>query len=124
MSAPEFDGTPMTKREVLIAREAFHDGAKWRFRLACETWSDVRSLNESEYMAETNARYPLPKVTRPRVVTGESGRAYQLWGRVDGVTVKCGSLTEDLAFFAPGIPLCDVPVVADLLANPTEEVDA
>jgi hypothetical protein len=118
MSAPEFDGTPMTKREVLIAREAFHDGAKWRFRLACETWSDVRSLNESEYMAETNARYPLPKVTRPRERCAPNGAVFRVVGGELMADYGAGWVHEQLI----GVSLA--PLVADLLANPTEEVDA
>jgi hypothetical protein len=71
-------------------------------------------------------RYPLPKVTRPRVVRSQhTGRTYCLWGGGDGVVVKdhFGRQVHDMGSHVEGIPLIDVPLVAALLANPLEAVE-
>jgi hypothetical protein len=137
MSAPEFDGQPMTKREVLIAREAVDAVSRY---LAARGYFNVGSpvgIKESpqrEIQDLAASRYPLPKLTRPRVVAEDSGD----WEyRVAGGVVECRWLrnrTPGASYFGEVNPAGDgirldvtadrVALWADLLANPTEEVDA
>lgn len=134
MSAPEFDGMPMTKREVLIARRAFESGAAF----GNAEWP----LTDSDMQEEATRRYPLPKVTRPRVVkdpmgaTNEHGQPV-LWKAIEwGVpgdsryAVVCS--WNDGAWFDGYAPHRGHSLVAtkervalwaDLLAKPTEEVE-
>lgn len=73
MSAPEFDGAPMTRREVLIAREAY--------MAAGMAYSGEPGLTLHRDAAEA---YPLPSVTRPRVVAVEDQPGLRMRVR-DGV---------------------------------------
>jgi hypothetical protein len=123
MSAPDFDGTPMTKREVLIARAASNNAIDWLLASAPElTWHRARGREYAEQ------RYPLPKVTRPRVVRDrfgekwrvapESGETHLEWQDRNNDTrweKKLGNLV---------VTFDRVALWADLLANPTEEVEA
>ena len=52
---------PETKRETLIARAAFVEG--------CQTFG-ISPYTATEH---GNRRYPLPKITRPRVVKDDKG---------------------------------------------------
>ena len=70
--------------------------------------------------------FPLPKVTRPRVVQDPLYH-WKKWRVIDGELQRNGS--EDDSDEWVSTPLSDmtaarVRVLADLLANPTEEVDA
>ena len=115
-----FEGVPMSAREVRIARHAFNDGALYG-----------RSPFVNSATSVAAAQYPLPKVTRPRVVkdsqhsTGEwkvdvspypeeppvlwwRRRPHEEWEVVRTVE----RLSADRAH-----------LWADLFARPTEEVD-
>ena len=111
-----------TEREYVTAqREAYVKGAqKW----ACYSCADNIDIPQ----AQAKHDYPLPRVTRPRVVRDEYGRQ---WRAING----------DLFFREDGMPFADkrgwrgiddeqwhldshlIPTWADLLANPTEIVD-
>jgi hypothetical protein len=124
MSAPEYDGQPMTKREVLIAREAYTRRSRETYSV--EEWErSIRGLVEGE----AAMTYPLPKVTRPRVV--RDPRGISSWGvRVpDGLTTPAIHLVTDGGEWCPTgwshVASAErVALWADLLARPTEEVDA
>lgn len=111
-----FDGQQMTKREVLIAREAFV--------AACRVCAN--EAPQWQWQAEQTAasRYPLPKVTRPRVVTFDNA-AFRFH---DGVIQKrhrngfdAGHDVWAIAHLPATAAL--VRLWAELLANPTEEVE-
>jgi hypothetical protein len=123
MSAPEFDGLPMTKREVLIARHAY--AKAW---LACGG-----GCADGERAAASV--YALPKATRPRVVQDPDTDYGQKWRVVDGVIEHDGG--SGGARFRPAFDhefgiqpsFCSWPTPqrialwADLLASPTEEYE-
>jgi hypothetical protein len=123
MSAPEYDGQPMTKREVLIAREAYTRRSRETYSV--EEWErSIRGLVEGE----AAMTYPLPKVTRPRVVMDGDGAGWRFIPISEGV--ENGrferSDTRDLWRPVSQVPAWPdiIAILADLLANPTEEVDA
>ena len=119
---PEFEGAPMTKREVLIARDAFSRGALW----GDECWPIVKTDADGE-AAE---RYPLRKVTRPRVVRLHPQSPYYAFRfRVVGGKIEWANLsTDDWTEYGDIEEECHnaefLRALADLLANPTEECDA
>ena len=67
MSAPEFQGEPMTRREVLLARQAVQRGLVQCTLLLTDS---MRAIAAS--------LYPFPIVTRPRVVAVEDQRGVEL----------------------------------------------
>ncbi|RTL04098.1 MAG: hypothetical protein EKK62_17025 [Acidimicrobiia bacterium] len=119
------------KDVVLREREAFVAGATAVFdAFGIDPWNHriVGEWKGMECMAR--ARYPLPKVTRARVVQDPEG---------DGYWVICSGLVRWTMFDngAGGIDLTNrsrpellqitpkrVALWADLLANPTEECEA
>jgi hypothetical protein len=115
----QFQGEPLTKREVLVAREAY--------TRATGAIMTVDSRTAERWAAR---EYPLPKVTRPRVVTDAHGVQ---WSFVSATRFKDALLMAkrpewtdfrnggDMDY--PLISLELAPVLADLLANPTEEVE-
>ena len=137
MSAPEFDGTPMTKREVLIARDAYEAGVSE----AHANQRDARRVNRAVglYLMDggdaildcdalekrSASRYPLPKVTRPRVVTIDN-TAFRFYGGVIQMRHRLG-LDGAPDVWSPAHIVASrriVEVWAALVANPTEEVEA
>jgi hypothetical protein len=119
---PDFNGTPMTKREVLIAREAYARRSRETYTTG-EWERSIRGLVE----AEAAAAYPLPTVTRPRVVKDPCSSKLE-WTVEDGY-LRCregGGWMKWAGYklysdFAP-LP-ARVAVWAALLANPTETVE-
>lgn len=119
---PDFDGTPMTKREVLIARAAFVNGVRFVRGTPWDVTEAVRDL-------EASARYPLPKATRPRVVRDGD----HFW-RVTGGNLQWRLGQHEWRFVDEYDEIQKYQVLwptpkrvalwADLLANPTEECDA
>ena len=97
--------------------------ASWPVR-AADHWADDETIAYAEGAAA--ARYPLPKVTRPRVVQDTTRIEYRLAPE----TADCYAAIEYRS--APGLAwrvVSDVAATAervrlwaDLLANPTEEV--
>lgn len=121
----KFCGEAMTRREVQIAREAFEVGAKWMFS-AGDPWGvgdNPGSARESARRAAARERFPFPKVKRQRVIT-ENGCNY----RVGPDGLECQSacispapewkLVGELPWYPAGLAC-----IADLLRNPTEEVE-
>ena len=103
------------KEKCLLQREAFGAG----YVVGCGFGAYVREdVRRREAAQEAKSRYPLPKVTRPRVVAGLRAQ-YKV---VDGVVFGRSNASFDWRVSA-SIHVDDVVRVADLLANPTEEVD-
>lgn len=105
------------KDAILRERAAFEKGAEWGHHIApLVGYQD----------AEAQRRYPLPKVTRPREKKDCAGVRWRAlgstvqwclypdgnWNDVD--TRGCGAMY---------LTVERVILIADLLANPTEEVD-
>jgi hypothetical protein len=117
-----FDGEPLTKREVLIAREAYVQGI-------ARGYGSYIPFDKAKGIAAE--RYPLPQITRPRVVKDPDKEFSQLWRCVDGVIEHDGAMSSWRSAFGKG-PLHPSLLVwptveriklwADLLARPTEEV--
>jgi hypothetical protein len=124
---PEFDGQPMTRREVLIARHAADEAVKWMFaQMRRVREVAVEHVYGRDYATVT---WPLPKLMRPRVVRWPKSAAPAFDYRAKDGTIEWanpgqgdwtpyGSIQEDVQ--TPGF----LRALADLLANPTEEVDA
>jgi hypothetical protein len=126
VSAPEFDGQPMTKREVLIARRAFESGVHWMYGRECvlpSAWPGDERMSRA-----ASDCYPLPKVTRPRVA--RDPRGIGSWGAkkfadtlaIHYVGESDGAWSPEFRHFLATPER--VALWADLLANPTEEVEA
>lgn len=116
----------VTEREaVLRERAAFENGVNSMFIENAVPATSETSEACSRLEAEAATRYPLPKVTRARVLKNDTvfGSAYEF-------TVIDGTIKERLyggSWKTPSGWLLTADVVdawADLLANPTEEVKA
>lgn len=70
-------------------------------------------------LAETKARYPLPLITRPRVVTDNEGVE---WRIVDEVLQTRVRPKGDWGSWMPKISWQRIDLLADLTANPTEQI--
>ena len=114
------DSAKYTERALVLAqREAFVAGVDARYdqsvrpnRLSCVGEFDKHCASVAACL-----RYPLPKVTRPRVLTDQYGTSWR---------VRDGQLemkpTESISWtvaYRHGV----AALFRDLLANPTEEVD-
>ena len=120
----------ISEREaVMRERAAFVAGAE---RFACE---GCKGLAPDYAGKEAAERYPLPTVTRPRVVTDPHLRDDSVsWRVFDGVIqyrenrdAMLDSIIDSSWVVGPPqfIPTAErVAMWADLLANPTEEVEA
>jgi hypothetical protein len=112
------------KDAVLREREAFLEGVAYE-RAAFPIWS-------ARPKEQASQRYPLPKVTRPRVATDpyesdyvwsvRAGDLHFLWLKTDPSNWKRASGLYENLLLTP-LP-SRVTLWADLLANPTEEVEA
>lgn len=116
-------------------RRAFVDGGKWRYILAVGHSGPsciVPPIDDPRYDAEAAKRYPLPTVTRPRVVDDNPAHPCgEQWCVIDGTLRYRYAPGRDwmrwsefrnhsAAAPTPG----RVALWADLLANPTETVEA
>lgn len=120
-----------TEREYVLAqREAFIDGYITENDCTCDLTSGCSSCRDVGEVRAA-ARYPLPKVTRPRVVADPECGAFE-WSVVRGElhvrNPESKSATEwgianghDFGAFEP--TRRRVQVWADLLANPTEKCE-
>jgi hypothetical protein len=114
-----------TERELVLAqRRAFRDGAQALYcHKVIPSGHSPYADALDEVRESTDKRYPLPKVTRPRVVSDgtlewkyENGYVmYRYSGSSDWYSTKYSEVP---------INPRRVEVLADLLANPTETVDA
>lgn len=111
------DEKKYTERELVVAqRAAYGHGARW-YRAAGNCTIEIDR--------EARRCYPLPRVTRARVVNHGHGREWQ-WKFEDGrfhFRFAPKALWE-IANEAWAPTLQTVPIWADLLANPIEEVDS
>lgn len=116
MSAPT-----VTERDaVLREREAFARGAGWRWtQVPSEVMDKVALGGDSYAMYEKAAaqQFPLPKVTRARVVQ-DPIFAGITWSVKDGIARPSRVLDPSLP-----VNLTRALMWANLLANPTEEVE-
>lgn len=110
-----------TERELVLAkREAFVAGSEWH----ASSWTG------SLAPLEANDRYPLPRVTRPRVVRMDRtvpGREFRVsGGNIESRTIGVGLDGQPFRWTALAqiTPTPErIRILADLLANPTEEVE-
>lgn len=77
-------------------------------------------ISPSHIQERAAKRFPLPKVTRPRVVADSEGNA---WRVVDGNLECRDAVNEWTRVRHCGITAERLRMWADLLANPTEEVE-
>lgn len=114
-----------SERELIVAKREANAKARCSVMAAiAEVAGQHRDFGDEEPCSECKAmavvRYPLPKVTRPRVVVDANGDSWK-WTPDDGLLVDRGS---DGTFVYPSTVRQSARlVVADLLLNPTEEVD-
>lgn len=105
------DSPKYTEREMVEAkRSAFVAGSVWRY-----------FDGEATEGAEARRRYPLPRKTRPRVVTDRLGND---WRVADGqIQVRVGRSVRAEFRCADLITPEFAKELADLVTRPTEEYD-
>lgn len=122
------DTKTYTEREVIEReRAAFVAGVDESFRAFRIRPYDSPGWRGSHQLAAE--RYPLPKVTRPRVVRREVGGFQFDWRFVDNTLQHANPGMEDWEDYCGVIHESGewpalIAVLDDLRANPTEEVDA
>jgi uncharacterized pyridoxal phosphate-containing UPF0001 family protein len=110
------DDKKYTERELILAkREAFERGAKWRFVRAIDESKAYSALADEEYETVTAQRYPLPKVTRPRVEPLPGGK-YRVLNGVLQVNIG-----DD--WRRAGWTVEEISKLYKLIADPVEEVE-
>lgn len=130
------DEKKYTERELVLAkRNAFVDGSYWGYNASQESaaksvgvlgaWSRACADMASE------SAYPLPKVTRPRVVRDSVGMEFRFIAENEPPFVEWrNTLTEKklwrVSAAGDGVAVNAerAKLWADLVANPTEEVEA
>lgn len=126
-----------TKDRTLALRQAFEDGARWRWSKLVASGVPVGGnliLDNDEYQQEKRRRYPL-HTTRPRVVPDCEPEFDQVWRVVDGeiqwqlpkAREACWRKLEPV--FGGYLSITTVTpgrlrLWADLLEQPTETVEA
>ena len=112
------DTKTYTEREVIeMQREAFKYGVSHGQNYPCLTYKECEGASER--------MYPLPKVTRPRVVRDEWDCEWRsLGGKMEFRLFGCREWKASVDYGSVDITPSRVGIWADLLANPTEEVDA
>ena len=118
MSAP----TVTERQAAFRERAAFAEGVTWE-RARGPRWSDG-----AQTIAERH--YPLPRITRPRVVQDSTGVYWRVVVAHDDARIEYAELFApgrftDVTCFRPGMPGVSperVALWADLLARPTEDV--
>lgn len=108
------DEKQYTERDLILAkREAYVAGHSCATAPHCDVITRDTASREAAY------RYPLPKVTRARVVKDSVG---DKWSVVDGCFVCHDGETGENIFISSWCSPEFIRALADLLANPTEEV--
>lgn len=126
MSTPKvFTDAPRVyseREKVLAEREAYQSGVNTMYMNGVVPATPEACQESVRLLKLAATRYPLPKVTRPRVV--ETARSGYEWRIVGGALQERRIDTElwRIAEGWVGDPE-NMRVLADLLANPTEEVD-
>lgn len=121
--SPEVSATPhITERDaVMRERRAFSRGAI--------RWAEDRGMFMAEIQAESERTFPLPKVTRPRVVADPHGDGKWTTETAFGMDNHPPCIAQILRHETVMLPIQAyataerVALWADLLANPTEEVE-
>jgi len=109
------------KEKCLLQREAFEAG----YVVGCGFGAYVREdLRRREAAQEAKSRYPLPKVTRARVVRAKVGPFGFDWRLVKNTLEYANPEEEDWEpYKAERGEWADIAkILNDLLANPTEEI--
>ena len=110
------DEKKYTEREVILCQQAaFEEGCRAVFRHeeGVTSWQGSRTL--------ARKRFPLPKMTRPRVVHDHNDRCDY---RAMNGTIERRDEWQDWRLVNDTPPTARrVKLWADLLANPTEEVE-
>ena len=110
--------------------------ARLRERVAC-MYGELRvqwnpsPLQVAEAKRTAEERYPLPRITRPRVVQDSTGVYWRVVVAHDDARIEYAELFApgrftDVTCFRPGMPGVSperVALWADLLARPAEEID-
>jgi len=116
------DEKQYTERDLILAkREAYVDGRHESLTAARPTPSE-----RAAYVRDAERRYPLPKVTRARVIRRNVGHFGFDWRLVKNTLEYANPGKEDWEPYVPekGEWADVAAILNDLLANPTEEVDA
>ena len=111
------DDQRYSERDVILReRAAFVTGV---------AYSAYRADSSDGSINEAKRRYPL-KVERPRVVRDpDSDGDYEFRVATDEIQVRCkGGAWHGSQYYCPRLSLHRVALLADLLARPTELVDA
>lgn len=117
------DEKKYTQRDMVLAqRTAFEEGAHWAWD---GHWR--RDTRPDEYAEAAIQRYPIPKISRPRVMVDRWGMAWKyeresFWYSLGTNPIEWKHNDEDSVVheLTPG----RVALWNNLLARPTEEVDA
>lgn len=118
------DEAMVTERDAVEReRAAYTEGAKWAWRTNYAECTGARFNHNGHVDRAAAYRYPLPTITRPRVVK-DPHSADIVW-RCDGGVLQYRQGNHEWSM-GPGYWYAfpeRVRLWADLLANPTEEVD-
>ena len=117
------DEKKYTQRDLVLAqREAFRDGAQaLYYHEVIPAGPSLFSDALDEVRENIDKRYPFPRVTRPRVVRDTAGDQWRI--RDGKLEVNC-SFGWESAVSVTDIDMETLKRLSDLLANPTETVDA
>lgn len=116
MTPPSFQGQPLSRREIAIAREAMVKGAQHARLFPCQS-------DNEDFARWASGAYPLPQIQRPREVKDGMGAR---WRYVRGLEWRTSEkeLWQGLASYGScHITENRIHIWADLLAAPTETVD-
>ena len=128
------DEKKYTERELVLAkRNAFVDGSYWGYNASQEAAAKsvgvLGAWSRADADMASESAYPFPKVTRPRVVQDEvdgywavvdGALRWSTFGGGTGLICVNGGFRTELLKPTP----TRVAMWADLLKNPTEEVEA
>lgn len=122
-----FNGKPLTAREVMIARQAFEQGAEWMFCTG-DAWAAGDSPAEcrrSARHARAVQAFPFPLVRRARVLGDGKGGLWRLVGTDLQYAESNKSPTVPHQWCAAGYYVTKerLAIWNNLFANPTEEVE-
>jgi hypothetical protein len=111
------------REAILRAREAFRAGVDaLLFEVAIPS-TDAIDTVATALLASAATRYPLPVVTKPRIVTDENGRQWR-WTPEHGLVFRSSPQGEWKSVQTTVIVEGARKAVAGLLGFPTEEVEA
>jgi hypothetical protein len=123
-----FDATVTEKQTAQRERAAFYAGALYAHSLWVATVATPSGkpvlLSEGAVHKHASELYPLPKIRRPRVVRAGNSLFRVVDGALEMQTAVGACCPHDVGWSRiDAVAVKHVPVVADLLANPTEFVE-